>query len=857
MAIARSDNKPLVLYPARISLATNDVISDPRPPVGVPVQGIPLGIFRDVTRANSRLASAVKVLVDPPPDAGDYVEITLWLNGTQTGLPQKVVNEIMTFDLFQSDLRDGSINIIQYKLENHAGNVSESTELWALYSATLPGGNNVPGTGDHPALAISLPAELGNPPSIGKDEVDQGVLLTFDYPYRKAHDTITYEINRERFTYTVKPDEVDKPVSVLIDRAKFELVGSLENCPFSYTVVDQLLNATHQRRWSKQLRANIDIDRVTLDKPILREDPDDDMDDPTIVDLDKLQGRPLLVVIIPKAPAFQKDDDVLVTYRSSESDVDLTIPGKITASFGALLPCIVQVPNNRVIAASDLEVTFKLSRPDGKPVGLSKTATATVTGTAPAELMPPTLVAPAISPIDVLIYEDGVTVRIEHLSAINNDQARLVEVDPLPGAIPFPLVLIDQNKRAEFQLTPAFLVTRRGTSIKLKWELVRAGQPTGESLALTLVINAISENDLRLPVPTIAGETGRELKVHELAPDARVLTTRIPLKQLSHPVWVDYQGIGSDGSPVNLEVWRGEPSESAEGISVAASVAWLERIKHGTELRVECAVNLDGIKDKSTTISLPVRTYAVSALVEVRPVIIGVKDSIRENIPEGGATADSAVILSGTASAEQNIQIYDEASPIGPVIKVRSDGQWSQLIDGLTIKPYSFTAVANYGSNMVSIPPRTLRAVNYDEEKFDDCQDQTIGMGKVFETPVVIIDNNGAPLSISDIRQLFPGKIEGKALKGGTYSFGHFKIKLKKNYRRLTFWIEQSPYTQPATINLLMNQTIITTKQLPQSHTQTVQLCDITTNSNFNAITFDFTGGTVTNYQIDYIRLYT
>ncbi|MFH0025141.1 hypothetical protein ACFZAC_26620, partial [Pseudomonas fluorescens] len=121
MAIARADDEALVLYPATIALATNGVISDPAPPAGVPVQGAPLGIFKEVTRANGKLAAAVKVLVDPPLDTGLYVEIALWLNGIQIGPPQNVVDEIMTFDLFQSDLRDNVINVIQYKLKNHAG----------------------------------------------------------------------------------------------------------------------------------------------------------------------------------------------------------------------------------------------------------------------------------------------------------------------------------------------------------------------------------------------------------------------------------------------------------------------------------------------------------------------------------------------------------------------------------------------------------------------------------------------------------------------------------------------------------------------------------------------------------------
>ncbi len=650
MAIARND-EALVLYPATIALATNGVISDPAPPAGVPVQGVPLGIFKEVTRANDTFAAAVKVLVDPPLDTGQYVEITLWLNGVQYGPAQSVVDEIMTFDLFQSDLRDNVINVIQYKLKNHAGNISESTELWALYSATLPGGNNVPGTGEHPALAISLPAELGNPASIGKDEVDKGVLITFDYPYRKAHDTITYEINRERFTYTVKPDELEKPVSVLIDRAKFEMIGSLENCPFSYTVVDQLLNATHQRRWSKSIYANIDIDRVTLEKPILREDPDDDMDDPTIVDLDKLQGRALLAVIIPQAPTFQKDDDVFLTYRSSASDVDLSIPGKITANFGVLQPCIISVPNDRVIADSDLEVFFELSRPDGKLVGQSKTATATVVGTR-IELEPPSIKEASGNVLDPFAAKDTLTAIVPAYDDMIGTQVSVTWTGtPGEGSVTVGPVNVTAQMDKEVTLPNTVVAFNLGKAVKLIYTVMRNGVPQ-DSKELSLSVLSIVDGDSRLSVPTIGGEAGNELDVTQLAESAQLAVAKWALQVLGQCIWLYYEGTDKNGDPVSKVFWAGEAHQQAEGLTTAAQVSWLRELKDAKPLVITFKVNFDKVPNVNTAIAFPVKTYAIKAgpppVLEfinapyesitgekLDPVIIRLT---REELPEANAT---------------------------------------------------------------------------------------------------------------------------------------------------------------------------------------------------------------------------
>jgi hypothetical protein len=401
MAITRSSNETQALYPATIALATDGVISDQTPPAGVPVQGVPLGIFKEVRRDNGTFAAAVQVLIDPPLDPDQYEEITLWLNSVQIGLPQEVGNEIIAFNMFQSDLRDGVTNVIQYKLKRHSGNQDESTELWALYSATLPGGNDVPGSGEHPGLGISLPAEWGDPANIDKDKIDNKVPLTLAYSHMKAHDEVTVQIGNERFNFTVKPDEVGASFVALIDREQFELVGSQDNCPFSYTVVDQLLNAAHKRRWSKIIRANVDVDGVTLGKPILREILDDSEDVATEIDLGKLATNDLLVVVSTRSDAFNLGDKIKAEYIArigGQTVADAQVEGTVeTDEIGEKKHCVLNVANAKVIAGSSVTVTYALFRANGDPVGKSETATAIVVG----EALPAAVLAFTNAPYEV------------------------------------------------------------------------------------------------------------------------------------------------------------------------------------------------------------------------------------------------------------------------------------------------------------------------------------------------------------------------------------------------------------------------------------------------------------------------
>jgi hypothetical protein len=294
----------------------------------------------------------------------------------------------------------------------------------------------------------------------------------------------------------------------------------------------------------------------------------------------------------------------------------VVVRGKVEEDpFIGKLPCFLEVPNDKVFAGSKVTANYELHRPTVGLVGISNTATATVTGTAPVNLKPPTLVAPATNPIDVLAYENGVTVRVEHLSALPGDQARLLEVNPLPGAEPFPLLTLNENKRANFKLVPAFLVARRGTAIKLRWELIRGGgEPEGESADLTLTIRPIAEDDPRLPTPNIAGNTSSELKVQELTTDARILAAKWPLFEPGQPIWVTCSGFDKNGNPVSKEVRSGELNDSVDGLSVEAPVEWLKGLKDGTELTTKVEVNLDRVVDADTAVALPLRTYTVKAL---------------------------------------------------------------------------------------------------------------------------------------------------------------------------------------------------------------------------------------------------
>jgi YVTN family beta-propeller protein len=108
-------------------------------------------------------------------------------------------------------------------------------------------------------------------------------------------------------------------------------------------------------------------------------------------------------------------------------------------------------------------------------------------------LKAPFLVAPATNPIESSLYPEGVKVRVEHLTAQEGDEARLEALNALPGTPAFATVRLNQNKRANFTLSPELLKAHQGRNLRLRWVLIRNGSQTpSPELRLSISASAVT-----------------------------------------------------------------------------------------------------------------------------------------------------------------------------------------------------------------------------------------------------------------------------------------------------------------------------------------------------------------------------
>lgn len=709
-----TDNTILVLYPPRVLSAT-------QPVEGANI-GVPLVIYDLVIDGKG-----ATVQVDPPlsgtVDPGDVIE--LWLEGEVAYLDYEIIvdeNAITTLRIPRGRLHPDRLNTIFYTIRRGSQSIGNSLSLTLLYNKIRPGlKDRFPEIDGHSELALLLPDAIKN--GVDADFVSAQVCVS--YPYCRAYDTITLKCNGEIMTYKVGPDEAPQPpnpgspnpitVCFTVTRAYLESAvrpgGKLD---FSCTCTDQLGNTPDTDAvWSATQTVDEDLAGLLLPAALLREQLNDPDDDLSLIDLEKLRGNPLLLIILTADSRFQPGYTLNALYTAiltGQPDVVVRVSGTVEADeFGQKKIVVLEVPNDKVPARYTVTVTYELF--NGTTwLGRSKTATALVVGESTIEIDPPTLVPPATIPVDPLENAQGVNVRVNFAEAQPGDKAQLKLVNPLPGSPEFPELSLDQTF-AIFTLDVVFLGLWHGKVPQLRWDLIRGGEVIAQSSALVLTVLPILSDDDRLPTPTLAGKTGLELDVLKLTTQDLFELKEWPLQALGQVVWLRYDGFLNDGTATPLVIWGGlphnyPPSDLATPLT-AAMIAWLKTLKDGSKVTVTFEVNFDKVRYEVKKVRFPVRRYTVKALVELQPEISLVTNSRGENIPNGSITTDTSITFSGTASKAQQIQLYNNLSPVGPVVDVKADCSWSQLVSGLAVAEYSFTAKALYGDG-TSSEARTL-----------------------------------------------------------------------------------------------------------------------------------------------------
>ncbi|CAN7318838.1 hypothetical protein [Pseudomonas sp. LjRoot263] len=602
-------------------LLKTDLISHPEAHIGLSI----VNHYRD--------SKGVLVLLGTWLEQAKYETVNLYVNDNSNPVASEIVMDssaAVELRLPMGLLVEG-VNTFYCTVERLSGNIEKSQELKVLYFVYAPGGDDPVVGGGHSALGISV-----SPTSVDAAQAAQGVILTLDWPHKHLYDLVTVDCGGVPLTHRIEPTPLDpvpdltKPLVLTLYTQHFANDPNNSQFPIRYNVISQTNNfsgTTHlgqfdaRDHWSVPCLIDVHLDRKELEMPILREILTENNDDPTIVDLDKLKGGPLWALVHLIDAIWDVGDEIHLMFTA-------LVNGSPVASHEATLP-ITQVPgqfawdipNDKVIVDSIVSVRFEQIR-GGKVIGVSKVAEAQVIGEGTIKLLPPKLVAPAVSPIDLWLYSNGVTVRIEYLDARAGDKAQLIEINPPAGATPFPVVAFNTNKRTNTVLTQAFLAERQGSQLRFRWVLIRGGKEIARSGSLLVTVARIEDGDARLPVAEILQAKAGGLNLDDFDLDGTVRLLPWVFIAIGQSINVTVVDRNHAPLPV-LQNHRITEQDVTNGLTQAISRPWLDALFDNAEITLKVEVTVGGhtvvFKDVNYIVSL--RSYAGSEDFESSPLI--------------------------------------------------------------------------------------------------------------------------------------------------------------------------------------------------------------------------------------------
>ena len=239
-----------------------------------------------------------------------------------------------------------------------------------------------------------------------------------------------------------------------------------------------------------------------------------------------------------------------------------------------------------------------------------------------------------------------------------------------------PITTVTEGQPVRFPVDVKFVTANIGNSVRVLYTLWRtATQQYEYSAALDLrVAEWIS--------PTIANITDSK---GTIAPGGITFDTSVTVT-----------GTASPGQTVQL--YDGNTALTPV-VPVDANGGWSRVISGLSPVAYPIkAKALYGAQPESA-----VRSFTVAQTVT--PAISNITDS-KGTIAPGGITFDTSVTVTGTASQDQTVQLYDGNTALTPVVPVDANGGWSRVITGLSPVAHPIKAKALYGAQ----PESAVRA---------------------------------------------------------------------------------------------------------------------------------------------------
>ncbi|PWK40571.1 hypothetical protein C7534_1095, partial [Pseudomonas sp. OV226] len=681
------------------------------------------------------------------PDKGLKVQIPIWSSKSLGDKVELLLNNNVVDQHTISDpveLRErttlfvapGRLQTGNWALAYRVTRLSQQPELFApplkLYvKFELPGGQDTDPDFGHSGLYMAFfPPEVVQD-GVDKDSAKNGVDVIVqakpgsgtDRPYENiaVGDVITVSWGGQLVLSTpVTQAQIDapltNPVKVHIDEATILAAGDsgTEGLAVTFMVRDRVHNQAED--WCKETRIVVDTGNSLLDAPILEQA------DGNMLDLDTLGEEKLLLHVWAASAEFNQNDVIIMSLKGTTVDgdpINITVRQAIEKKPPTVVEVLLDNAGARALAKTQGVFSYVLER-SGTIVNRSKGRFINIIGEA-KRLAAPIALDATSGALDPDLA--GTRIRIPHdplITAENGIELKwfgtrqdLTTYDPelewfFPSTDeandPDGFVIVVEGKH---------LKTLDGGTLDLSYNLLSDDNGTivrrGSQHAALL---NVGEAQFELVKPIVLGEVDGALEPDELPGGIGKLTAPRPIATptVSGDV-VTYTWLGE-------VTGKKEDSITLNALSKDKDVNFALNVQFVTD-------HIEPNRGKKITASYRILRnvtgkYSYSNLLEFivgeavsldPPTIDSVKGSpSNDEIADGSNTVETSVVLTGTASKGQKVDVLDGTVSKDQPIADPTTGIWTLTVSGLAVAAHRFTAKALYGTGQVSAE-RTLTVV--------------------------------------------------------------------------------------------------------------------------------------------------
>ncbi|GGA18833.1 Ig-like domain-containing protein [Dyella nitratireducens] len=601
------------------------------------------------------------------------------------------VNKAVLLTVPEDDVVAGWINVVCRVTRAGSGFQELSPLLPVLVKLDPPGGVD-PAPDENPNLAApNLPDEVIRN-GVDTSWAARGVpVMIQPYPNMAVGDRIRLNWGGAFVEYTLRDSsEVNLPVMVVVNDATIRAAGDGDAVVLRYQVFDLVGNRSG---WSPTTEVVVDVQGNALFLPEVT-----NADDNGVIDLAQLGGEDVRVLVTAFAPDFAVGDTVTLQWVGHTAE-GVLVPYEEAQDVtrGPVQTLEFFVPNASVVALAqgDAVVSYRLQ--SGRS---SKQVRVTIVGEA-AKLPAPT-VDEAPNDYDELDATlSRATVRIPPYPGMDaGDVVTLIwsgmRADGESHVYSFDRTISGSavGKEVVLQVPGAEIALLAGGTVEVWYEvMIGDGTPLRPSLVRTLRVS--DTQGVTLPAPTVDEAPDNVT----LDPDAVGLYAEVRIEyDKADGDRVDMDWIGSSGPGGSFSDWINIRAATVnKPVLFDVDKAYVIANDGGTvTIRYTVTPKVGSPRPSAS------RTLRVGAAQDIIPAITSVRDSKGE-ILEGGVTEDTTVTLSGTATPDTTVELFDNDTISHGIVDVNSAGVWTRAVTGLADGNHRFTAKGLYGSEPVSL----------------------------------------------------------------------------------------------------------------------------------------------------------